>query len=342
MWIYETLNNVSRSFSFVIKELNVELRDTVAVFYLILRALDTIEDDMLLDTDKKEELLEHFYEQFEDSSFVSHTICGYGFEKQLMMEFDKVLNAFYTLPIEHQKIIVDATKQMGAGMSYCIDKNGIISLEDYNEYCYYVAGLVGIGLSKMFVVSSIEHSIANCDNLSVNMGIFLQKTNIIRDYLEDVNDGRIFWPKEIWGKYAKSILDFKYSSKSTQESQINAICCLNEMILDALSHFQFCLQYISKLQNQNTIVFCSIPQIMALATLELCYNNYEVFMRELKIKREESGKILIDIKDGGMKSVVFYIRRYLKKMQLKVNINNSTIIDDCLNTVSFLFPLVII
>jgi farnesyl-diphosphate farnesyltransferase len=36
------------------------------------------------------------------------------------------------------------------------------------------------------------------DDLSNSMGLFLQKTNIIRDYLEDINEKRIFWPREVW------------------------------------------------------------------------------------------------------------------------------------------------
>lgn len=30
------------------------------------------------------------------------------------------------------------------------------------------------------------------------MGLALQKTNIIRDYLEDINQNRIFWPRDVW------------------------------------------------------------------------------------------------------------------------------------------------
>jgi farnesyl-diphosphate farnesyltransferase len=33
------------------------------------------------------------------------------------------------------------------------------------------------------------------------MGLLLQKTNIIRDYREDTDKQRYFWPREIWGKY---------------------------------------------------------------------------------------------------------------------------------------------
>ncbi len=47
------------------------------------------------------------------------------------------------------------------------------------------------------------------DDLSNSMGLFLQKTNIIRDYLEDINDKRIFWPREIWAIYADKLEDFK-------------------------------------------------------------------------------------------------------------------------------------
>ncbi len=37
-----------------------------------------------------------------------------------------------------------------------------------------------------------------------SMGLFLQKTNIIRDYLEDYVDGRAFWPQDVWKKHAKT------------------------------------------------------------------------------------------------------------------------------------------
>ena len=36
------------------------------------------------------------------------------------------------------------------------------------------------------------------------MGLFLQKTNIIRDYLEDYVDARAFWPQEAWKQFART------------------------------------------------------------------------------------------------------------------------------------------
>lgn len=67
-----------------------------------------------------------------------------------------------------------------------------------HKYCHYVAGLVGIGLSRLFVASGLERAEVGEDSrLANNMGLFLQKTNIIRDYLEDVRQGREFWPTKV-------------------------------------------------------------------------------------------------------------------------------------------------
>lgn len=46
------------------------------------------------------------------------------------------------------------------------------TVNDYDEYCHYVAGLVGIGLSKLFHASGKEDLAT--DALSNSMGLFLQ------------------------------------------------------------------------------------------------------------------------------------------------------------------------
>ena len=46
------------------------------------------------------------------------------------------------------------------------------TIDDYDEYCHYVAGLVGLGLSKLFHASGTEDLAS--DYLSNSMGLFLQ------------------------------------------------------------------------------------------------------------------------------------------------------------------------
>jgi farnesyl-diphosphate farnesyltransferase len=61
-----------------------------------------------------------------------------------------------------------------------------------------VAGLVGEGLSRLWVAHGDEDPLVALDTrLSYDMGLFLQKTNIIRDYLEDLVEGRAFWVRAV-------------------------------------------------------------------------------------------------------------------------------------------------
>nr|GEW91747.1 squalene synthase [Tanacetum cinerariifolium] len=149
---------------------------------------------------------------------------------------------------------------MGAGMATFICKE-IETIDDYEEYCHHVAGLIVMGLSRLFHASEAE--ILFPDSISNYVGLFLQKTSIIIDYLDDINElpkSRMFWPREIWSKYVNNLEDLKY-----EENSEKAVECLNEMVTNALIHIDDCLNYMSQLRD---------PAIFDLA---LCYNNIEVF-----------------------------------------------------------------
>lgn len=114
---------------------------------------------------------------------------------------------------------------------------------------------------------------------------------------EDINEEpapRMFWPKEIWGKYADELAEFK-----EPENAQAAVECLNDMILNALTHVEQCLKYMEKLRDPNIFRFCAIPQVMAIATLSLCYNNHNVFTGVVKMRRGETAKVWHDLEDMG-------------------------------------------
>ena len=57
---WELLRHSSRSFVAVIEELHPDMRNAMMIFYLVLRGLDTIEDDTGLDPKVKLPLLRNF------------------------------------------------------------------------------------------------------------------------------------------------------------------------------------------------------------------------------------------------------------------------------------------
>nr|AEX58673.1 squalene synthase [Huperzia serrata] len=291
---YEMLQKVSRSFAVVIQQLGPNLRDAVCVFYLVLRGLDTVEDDMSIPLDTKVPILKAFHETIYDPAW--RFVCGEKDYKVLMDQFHHVSTTFLNLDKKFQDVIAEITQRMGNGMAKFIVTE-VETIEDYNEYCHYVAGLVGIGLSRLFHASGLEDLAT--DSLSNSMGLFLQKTNIIRDYLEDINEEpapRMFWPHEIWGKYSARLADFKEEKKSDV-----SLACLNDMITNALEHAIDSLQYMSALRDGAIFRFCAIPQIMAIATLAACYNNIQVFRGVVKIRRGLAAKIVLET--SSMKDV---------------------------------------
>ncbi|KAI7997035.1 Squalene synthase 3 [Camellia lanceoleosa] len=150
----------------------------------------------------------------------------------------------------YQEAIEDITMRMGAGMTKFICKE-VETIDDYDEYCHYV-GLVWLRLSKLFHATGSEDLAS--DSLSNSMGLFLQKTNIIQDYLEDINEipkSRMFWPRQIWSKYVNKL----------EENSAKAVECLNDMVTNALIHVEDCLTYMSALRDPSIFRFCAIPQV---------------------------------------------------------------------------------
>ncbi|KNA05438.1 hypothetical protein SOVF_190310 [Spinacia oleracea] len=279
-WVfcYSMMAKVSTSFALVMQQLDPQLRNAVCVFYLVLRALDTVEDDMSIAMDVKLPILRDFHQHIYDYEW--HFPCGTEDCKVLMDEFHNVSTAFLELDISCQMVIEDMIKRAGEGMAEYICKE-VKTVDEYDEYCRYVAGPIGLGLSKLFHNPGPEDLAP--EDLSNSMALFLQKTNIIHDYLEDINEipkPRKFWPREIWSKYVNQLEDLK-----CEENLEKAVECLNEMVTNSLSHVEDCLTYLSALRDHAIFRASAIPLIMSMGILALCYNNIQFFKGPVNMRR---------------------------------------------------------
>lgn len=308
LFCYDTLDKVSRSFAAVIRQLPEEISDVVCLFYLILRGLDSVEDDMDLSIEAKTLLLREFYTKNFEQGWSLSNVGDKQEYRDLLANYDKVIEAFLVLDEKYQKIITKICQKMGAGMADFVESK-ISTIEDYNLYCHYVAGLVGIGLSELFAASEIESmELETKDVLANSMGLFLQKTNIVRDYKEDLDENRIFWPEEVWNRYSPAFESFSLNPEKPE-----SLSCLNHMVNDALSHATDCLDYLKLLTNDRAFRFCAIPQVMAIATLAEVYNNHKVFTENVKIRKGLAAKLILS--SGSIEEVV----KIYKKMAATIS-----------------------
>jgi farnesyl-diphosphate farnesyltransferase len=339
------LSEVSRSFAAVIRQLPRDMATDILIFYLVLRALDTIEDDMDAFKTCPEVKCNHlrsFGSKYLGDAKWSLSGVGVAAERELLEGFPAVSRIFNGLPAPSRDVIRDITNKMGDGMAQYVEVDmgqGTKSIAEYNLYCHMVAGLVGEGLSRLFVGRGLESETileqgqlvwpfcaspsaktSHTLGLANSMGLFLQKTNIIRDYLEDYADGRAFWPVEAWRRFARTselgefarptahgagLRDGAYDGKADpagnaivgRGSRTSGLDCLNYLVADALELVPDALDYLARLKTPAVFRFCAIPQVMAIATLEACFDNPRVFTGVVKIRKGLTARLLLDAAD---------------------------------------------
>lgn len=314
---FEFLDETGRSFSSVIQELHPGLLLPVCIFYLILRGLDTIEDDTSIPPETKEPLLRNFKDYLEQDGWTFTGNRPEEKDRQLLVQFNNVIVEFKNMKPVYQAIIKDITDKMGNGMADFARKAAlgdisVNTVEEYDLYCWHVAGVVGEGLTRLFIEAGLgEATLTKNFHLYKSMGLLLQKNNIIRDIREDYDDGRRFWPREIWSKHVDNFEDL-----FEPENLELALNCSSEIVLNALGHANDCLSYLTGLREQSVFNFCAIPQSMAMATLELCFRNPAVFERNIKITKGDAFQLMAE-SSQGLERVCEVFSRYAHRIQQK-------------------------
>ncbi|ORY28634.1 isoprenoid synthase domain-containing protein [Naematelia encephala] len=312
------LDATSRSFAAVVRELEDELARVVCIFYVVLRSLDTIEDDMTIPNSVKLPHLRTLYLKLHEPGWTFNE--SNEKDKAVLEQFDAIQAEFALLDEKYQVIIEDICRKMGSGMAdfaaLATPETPVAevnSIADYDLYCHYVAGLVGEGLSGIFSSSGKERPwIASQLTLSNSMGLLLQKTNILRDVKEDVDEGRGFWPRGIWSKHGFSSMKELIDPAREKE----ALFAASEMTLDALRHATDALDYMTLLKCQSVFNFVAIPAVMALATLDVCFMNPQILKRNVKIRRGQTVKLIL--RAVNPRDVSFMFRDFARSIHSKV------------------------
>ncbi len=206
------LDGVSRTFALTIPRLPPELARPVSNAYLLCRIVDTIEDEVSLDSARKR----IFCRRFAD------VVAGRGDAALLAADLSPLLSS-NTLPAEHALIalmprvigithgfdvatgeaLATCVATMADGMAKFQDRDlsgGLANLEEMNDYCYYVAGVVGEMLTRLFCLYSPKIA-AHRDEmmrLSVSFGQGLQMTNILKDLWDDHKRGVCWLPSDMF------------------------------------------------------------------------------------------------------------------------------------------------
>jgi farnesyl-diphosphate farnesyltransferase len=209
------LPHVSRTFALTIPQLPVGLRTAVTSAYLLCRIADTIEDEPALSPPETLAFLQRF----------SAVLAGQGdagqlareieqrlsdrtlaTERELVCNMERVLGVLARLNAAQRAAIQRCVELMCQGMprfQFSASLKGLARSTDLDDYCYYVAGVVGEMLTDLFCDYSpqIARQRPALSAIAASFAQGLQMTNILKDVWEDRSRGVSWLPQEVFTRH---------------------------------------------------------------------------------------------------------------------------------------------
>ncbi|HEY6997557.1 MAG TPA: phytoene/squalene synthase family protein [Candidatus Binatia bacterium] len=274
----DMLEQVSRTFALTIPQLPPTLRRVVANAYLLCRIVDTIEDEPLIESARKQVFCQQFV----------GVVNGVNNAGRFARELGSALSS-RTPPAEHELIrnvprAVDISRSFSApercALQQCVtimasgmaqfqlshDKHGLKNLHELDRYCYYVAGVVGEMLTTLFCLYSprIAQQHDRLMRLAVSFGQGLQMTNILKDIWEDYANGACWLPREIFAAD-----DFELREMARGENSVPFQRGIQRLVGVAHGHLKDALSYTLVIPRREIGIrnFCLWAIGLALLTL---------------------------------------------------------------------------
>lgn len=291
------LARVSRTFALTIPQLPGSLHSVVANAYLLCRIVDTIEDEIALDSEQKRKFCQKFIDVMRDhesAETFSRTLALLLSNQTIPAEHELIRDIPRVVAITHQfepaqyEALSCCVQTMASGMPGFQAQDlshGLATMEDMSRYCYFVAGCVGEMLTKLFCHYSAEIAVHRdrLKDLGVSFGQGLQMTNILKDIWDDYERGVCWLPQEVFapGGYDLKDLVPEHHDEKFREG-------LENLVSIAYGHLQNAMTYTLMMPKKEIGIrnFCFWAIGMAVLTLRKIKNNpYFTQSAQVKISR---------------------------------------------------------
>jgi farnesyl-diphosphate farnesyltransferase len=223
-YLEDQMKKVSRSFALVVSHLEQPLREFLSAAYLICRVVDNIEDTTE-PFEWQRQRFDDFFALLDAPARAVEILARWGAERWPGLTDDErrlmgpehgttLWQNFNALPDRVRQVIVRWARDMAQGMSEIEDpgrapllvRRGQVQMlaakQDYDRYCYYVAGTVGHLATEMAVdfYSLDGQQAGQLFDTCEACGRGLQKTNIVKDFQKDLARGVSYLPDEWLGQ----------------------------------------------------------------------------------------------------------------------------------------------
>jgi farnesyl-diphosphate farnesyltransferase len=274
----EILPAVSRTFALSIRVLPGSLGQAVLAAYLLCRIADTLEDEPVLPAEAKAVLLDELARCFDDPAAADafptrvEQLTGEPAHVRLTQHTDLVFVLFRALPPGTQVHVRRWVNEMIVGMRkfVLLYPHGIRiqNLEEYKEYCYYVAGTVGYLLTDLWHEHAPSIGDAQYRVLREKCRAFaeaLQTVNILKDVATDAEqENSIYIPEDLLRAHGSNHADILAPDRL--RGTRDALATLVQLAWQDLEGARSYLLLIPR-RAVSIRLFCVLPLLFAYATL---------------------------------------------------------------------------
>ncbi|MCA0375203.1 MAG: phytoene/squalene synthase family protein [Gemmatimonadetes bacterium] len=297
---------VSRTFALGIKVLPGALGQAVLDAYLLCRIADTVEDAPGIDPAVKAALFDDFLAAFGDDDALRRFTAGVQdlpgelAHRTLTCNAPLVFAHFAALPAGTRAVVQRWVGEMAVGMRkfVLLYPNGIRiqTVEEYKEYCYYVAGTVGYMLTDLWHEHSPSIGARRYAILRERCRAFaeaLQTVNILKDVAVDAEqENSVYVPEELLVAHGSS-----QSRILAPELLAHNREALTQLIKLAWHDLEEALVYLLDIPRRAVSIrlFCILPLLLAYATLRDLVQSTAMLRPggSVKISRREVKSLLM-------------------------------------------------
>jgi farnesyl-diphosphate farnesyltransferase len=280
----QILPHVSRTFALTIPQLPPALAIPVTSAYLLCRIADTIEDEPALSAPETLSFLQRFSavvggngEPTALARDLVHRLSDRTLptERDLVSNMDRVVRVTANLGEAQHAAIRRCVELMCYGMprfQFNASVKGLPRSTDLDDYCYYVAGVVGEMLTDLFCDYSadIGRRRASLSALAASFAQGLQMTNILKDIWEDRSRGACWLPQEVFTRHG---VDLAQVSADAIDPRFRA--GITELVAVAHAHLRNALDYTLLIPGKEKGIrrFCLWAIGLAVLTLRKIAHN---------------------------------------------------------------------
>jgi farnesyl-diphosphate farnesyltransferase len=275
---------VSRTFALTIPQLPLGLRTAVTCAYLLCRIADTIEDEPALTPPETLAFLQRFSAVLAgrgDAGALAREIeqrltdRTLATERDLVSNMERVIGVMRRLNEPQRAAIQRCVELMCHGMprfQFSASLKGVAQSSDLDDYCYYVAGVVGEMLTELFCDYSAEiaRHRAALSAIAASFAQGLQMTNILKDVWEDRSRGACWLPQDVFTRYG---VDLAAVSSEPFDPRFGE--GYRELLGVAHAHLRNALEYTLLIPSKETGIrrFCLWAIGLAVLTLRKIEQN---------------------------------------------------------------------